>query len=99
MKIQGNKSPEGQEISINPQKVVSKPEVKDKMSAPVGKTKPFNDRVEISGTGKEVAEIIAAVNQLPDVRNDKVKAIKEAIDSGKYQMDSIKIAEKILGEL
>ncbi len=98
MKIQGNKPPEGQEINLNAQKI-SKPEVKDKAVSSAGGPKSFSDKVEISGTGKEVAEIIAAVNQLPDVRTDKVNAIKAAIESGKYQPDSIKIAEKILGEL
>lgn len=99
MKIQGNKPPEGQEINLGTQKISKPDSGKDKGFASAGSTSPFNDRVDISGTGKEVAEIISAVNQLPDIRNDKVKAIKEAIESGKYGPDSIKIAEKILGEI
>ena len=98
MKIHGNRPPEGQEINLSAQKV-SRSEVKDKSFAPAEKASAFSDRVDISGKGKEVAELMAAVSQLPDVRNDKVKTIKEAIDSGRYQVDSIKIAQKLLGEI
>ncbi len=94
MKIQGNKPPEGQEINLSAQKI-SKQD-KDKSSVSAGRARPLNDRVEISGQGKEVADLMAAINQLPDVRDDKIKAMKEAIETGKYHVDSIKIAGKLL---
>jgi len=99
MKIQGNKPPEGQEVGLNARKV-STPEVKDKTSlSSTAKAKPLSDRVDISGKGKEIADLMAAVNKLPDIRNDKVQAIKEAIESGTYSVDSKKIAAKLLEEI
>jgi negative regulator of flagellin synthesis FlgM len=95
MKIHGNKPPENTEINLSARKI-SKPE-KD-TAASAGTSKSLNDRVEISGAGKEAADLMSAINRLPDIRNDKVKAIKEAIESGKYHIDSIKIAGKMLEE-
>ncbi|MEW6569689.1 MAG: flagellar biosynthesis anti-sigma factor FlgM [Nitrospirota bacterium] len=96
MKIYGNKTPEGQEIDLTTRKV-SKAEIKKRPSESE-KIKP-TDKVEISGEGKRVAELMAAINQLPEIRNDKVKTIKDAIESGNYQVDPLKIAEKLLNEL
>ncbi|HMK50630.1 MAG TPA: flagellar biosynthesis anti-sigma factor FlgM [Thermodesulfovibrionales bacterium] len=97
MKIQGNKPPEGQEISLNAQKI-SKTDGNEKASAPE-KPRTLSDKVDISGKGKEIAELMAAVNQLPDVRSDKVEAVKKAIESGTYKIDPRKIAEKFLEEI
>lgn len=95
MKIQGNKPPEGHEVSLSSKKV-SKVEGNAKPSPEkTGST----DRIEISPKGKELAEMIAIAKQLPDIRTDKVNAIKESIDAGNYNIDPLKIAEKILSEL
>ncbi len=97
MKIQGNKPAEGQEISINAQKT-GKVDVKEKVTQPE-KTKSTNDRVDISGKGKEIAELMAQINQLPDIRTDKVNAVKKAIETGNYKIDPVKIAQKFLDEI
>lgn len=97
MKIQGNKPAEGQEISINAQKAV-RVDVKETVNQPE-KTKSTNDRVDISGKGKEIAELIAQINQLPDIRTDKVNEIKKAIETGDYKIDPMKIAQKFLDEI
>jgi len=54
------------------------------------------DRVDISGRSKDIADIMSAVNQLPDVRNDKVQAIKQSVDAGTYSVDASKVASAIL---
>ena len=96
MKIDGNGLPESKEISPITHMVI-KTEGQDRASE-VGRTKPA-DRVEISLKGKEIAELTSAINQLPDVRMDKVKEIKESIESGTYKIDPSRIAEKLLREL
>jgi negative regulator of flagellin synthesis FlgM len=96
MKIYGNKPPESQDINLNTQKVIGSGP-KDKTTA-TEKVK-LTDRVELSDRSKEVAELMNAINQLPEVRTDKVKAMKEAIESGNYNIDTLKIAEKLLSEL
>jgi negative regulator of flagellin synthesis FlgM len=96
MKIHGNKPPDGQEINPSAQKVSqthaqNKPEKLEKTQSV--------DKVEISGQGKKVAELMSAIEQLPAVREEKIKAIKESLESGNYQVDSLKTAQNLLDEL
>ena len=96
MKIYGNKSPDGQEINRSSQKISQ-----TSAQGRIGKSETTKsvDKVEISGEGKKVAELMSAIEQLPAVREEKIKAIKEALKSGTYHIDSSKIAQKILDEL
>ena len=97
MKIHGNRPPEGQEISKPGVERVASASPKERAQAAA---KPAAaDRVNISRTSKEVAEIMAAIAQLPDVREQKVRALQEAIQSGSYTPDARKIAAKMLKEL
>ena len=96
MKIYGNKPPEGGNGNFDV-KNVSKAAQKDQAPG-VEKTRPA-DKVEISGEGKKAAELMAVINQMPDVRNDKVNAIKASIESGTYTVDPSKIAQKLLKEI
>jgi negative regulator of flagellin synthesis FlgM len=96
MKIHGNKPPDAQEKNLNAQKI-SQIQAQNKI-AKSEKTKSV-DKVEISGHGKKVAELMLATEQLPAIREEKIKAIKEALKSGNYQVDSSKIAQKLLDEL
>ena len=47
----------------------------------------------------EIVELVDAVRALPDVRLDKVEAIRKAIASGSYVVDALKVAEKMLEEI
>ena len=96
MKIYGNSFPESKEISHITQKVINT-EGQDRPPE-AGRIKP-SDKVEISLKGKEVAELKSALNQFPEVRIDRVKEIKEAIEAGTYRIDPFKIAEKMCKEL
>lgn len=54
------------------------------------------DRVSLSSSAMlHTAAHQAAVNA-PDVRQEKVDALKAQVDSGEYQVDSRKVAEKLL---
>jgi flagellar biosynthesis anti-sigma factor FlgM len=57
------------------------------------------DRTCVSPVGKEVADIMAAIAKLPDVREEKIRILREAIRSGAYTPDARRIAEKMLQEL
>ncbi len=96
MKIYGNKFPESKEISHITQKVINT----EGQEGPTetGRIKA-SDKVEISLRGREVAELKSALNQIPEVRIDRVKEIKEAIEAGTYRIDPLKIAEKMCKEL
>ncbi len=47
----------------------------------------------------EIRELVAAVRALPDVRFDKVEAIRKAIESGTYVVDARKVAQKMIDEI
>jgi negative regulator of flagellin synthesis FlgM len=95
MKVNGNKPPEHQNIGQGPQKI-ARQEGKEEI-ARKGKAQPM-DRIDISQKAKEIMRLKAAINELPEVREDKVKALKDQIQAGTYSIDARKIAEKMLGE-
>jgi len=97
MKIQGNGPLEGKDIlkkihELNQnQNHVKKNETKKE-------GEPVADRISLSGRAKEIAELKRQIDELPDIRAEKVEALKKAIENGTYEIDSLKVAQKILEE-
>ncbi len=54
------------------------------------------DRVEISRLGQDFQVARAAVSKVPDIREDKVAAIRESMAAGTYSMDMDALADKLL---
>ncbi|MCR5032153.1 MAG: flagellar biosynthesis anti-sigma factor FlgM [Lachnospiraceae bacterium] len=54
------------------------------------------DQVEISGFGKEIQLAKQAVSASPDVRSDKVEAIKSQMEAGTYSVSTSALADKLL---
>lgn len=69
----------------------------------VGKTETVetesaqDDRVSLSNASRDLQTAKDAVSAVPDIRQDRVDAIKQAIESGSYEIDPGKIAGKMLG--
>ncbi len=59
-------------------------------------SKSFKDKVEISQAGKDYQTAKAAVAAAPDIREDKVEAIKQKIASGTYDVSGEKLADKLI---
>lgn len=57
---------------------------------------PKGDKVSFSDEGRLRTEAYKEAMNAPEVRKDKVAAIKAQIASGEYEIDSKKIAEGIL---
>lgn len=57
---------------------------------------PETDRVTLSGDARLVALAANQAKESPDVRSDRVAELKARVQSGTYQPDSRKIAEKML---
>ncbi len=57
------------------------------------------DRVEISQTSKDLRMVDAVLKTTPEVRSDKVRAIKEQIEAGTYQVDAKKVANAMMADL
>jgi negative regulator of flagellin synthesis FlgM len=53
---------------------------------------------DISSKGKELAKAKAAASQAPDVREEKIAALKAKIAEGKYKVDADAVADKLVDE-
>ncbi len=56
------------------------------------------DKVEISQIGKDYQVAKQAVSQAPDIREDRVNAIREQIASGTYNVSMDQVADKLIGK-
>ncbi len=71
-------------------------DVSDEKNA--GKITTKGDSVELSPEAKTLGKAIAVLEDLPDIREEKVAEIRERIENGTYQVDGKDIAEKIIKE-
>ena len=55
--------------------------------------------VEISASGLHIADTIARARQIPEVRAERVAAVKEALASGTYRVAPEDVAAKIVERL
>jgi len=56
------------------------------------------EKVNLSTTAKDVQNLSNAISKLPDVREERVQALKDQIEKGTYKVDAEKTAEKMVGE-
>lgn len=54
--------------------------------------------VQISRTGHEMAMAKKEMNNTPEVRQDRVDALKKQIESGNYHPDFDQVAEKLVSD-
>lgn len=54
------------------------------------------DKLEISSTAKDCQAVKQVLSQIPDVREDKVKAIKTQMQSGTYNVNMEEVASHIV---
>jgi negative regulator of flagellin synthesis FlgM len=74
----------------SPDKPQAPREAEDKSSS--------GDKVELSVQSKEMQKVYDVLQMTPDVRDEKVSALKKSIQEGQYQVDSEAVAEKIIRE-
>jgi len=56
------------------------------------------DTVVISDAAKRIQEIRSQLDEIPDVREEKVAQLRQQIEEGTYEIKPDKIAEKIIAE-
>ncbi|MBW2632083.1 MAG: flagellar biosynthesis anti-sigma factor FlgM [Deltaproteobacteria bacterium] len=56
------------------------------------------DKVSLSSTARDIQQAEKTIEKLPDVREEKVRELKDQIEAGKYDVNGEKIAGKMLGE-
>ena len=54
------------------------------------------DRVELSREARRIAELRQAAANLPDVRESRVRELREALSRGTYRVESRELARAIL---
>ena len=57
------------------------------------------DRVVLSAGSLDVQKVRDILEQTPEVRADRVQALKEEIARGEYQVDPHRLADKMMGSL
>jgi len=65
----------------------------DRTISPVEK-----DAVELSANASEIREAVRKVNDLPDVREEKVAELKRRMACGDYRIRNETIASRLIGE-
>ena len=60
--------------------------------------RPTEDRVELSERARALQVAQGALSQLPEVRTEHIEAVKSLVQSGRYQVPSQVLAERMLGE-
>lgn len=58
----------------------------------------FMDKLQISDAGKDMQTIRDGLQKTPDIREDRVAALKSAYASGTYQVSTSDLAEKLLAK-
>ena len=58
-----------------------------------------DDSTQISAKAKEIMTARTELKKVPQIREEKVAALKEKVQSGNYQVDSKKLAAKILNNV
>ena len=58
-----------------------------------------DDRVSLSDASRELQTAKDAVAAVPDTREEKVAAVKQAVENGSYEIDPGKIADKMIGSI
>ena len=57
------------------------------------------DRVVLSAGSLDVQKVRDILEQTPEVRADRVQALKEEIARGEYKVDPYRLADKMMGSL
>jgi len=57
------------------------------------------DRVDISASSLDVQKMKGIIQKTPDLRMDRVQALKEQIERGNYEVDPYRVADKMLMNL
>ena len=66
--------------------------VSEQSAKPAAKT----DTVEISGTAKKIQEAKSQLEDIPDIREEKVAKLKSQIENGTYEINADKIASSMI---
>jgi negative regulator of flagellin synthesis FlgM len=94
MKVSGIRNPVSEIIQQYQANGQTKPEP-DKQA---GVNTVQEEKVSLSTKGMDIQQARKAINDLPDVRTEKVEDLRNQIEQGTYHVNGEDIAEKMIGE-
>lgn len=56
------------------------------------------DRTTLTSTQQSVSALVTKAMSSPEIRQDKVDSLKQAVDNGQYKLDPEKIASSMIDE-
>ncbi len=59
-------------------------------------TEASGDRTTLSTQGSAVQDLAAQAHNTPEIRQDKVSALRESVNNGTYSLDPSKIADAMI---
>jgi len=65
----------------------------------LGKVNTGLDQTQLSGAHAQVQELAAQASQLPEIREAKVQALREAVQGGHYRANPANIARGLISEM
>ncbi len=80
------------QYKINEEKASSAPEKQ------VANSVVPEEKVTLSSAARDIQQAEKAIKELPDVREGKVHELKDQIETGNYDVNGEKIAEKMISE-
>jgi negative regulator of flagellin synthesis FlgM len=89
---------EGQNIQAINQGIKPSPSEKNTAAPSVGSLASGSDRVELSPQSRDMKKIHEILAATPEIRTEKVAALKQAIAEGTYKVKAEDIAEKMIQE-
>lgn len=69
---------------------------KSETGAVESKSAAGEDKLQFSGRAAEAGKLLEQLKELPDVREEKVSALRDQISSGEYQPSNEDIADAII---
>ena len=60
---------------------------------------PEQDQAQLSADGQTIPQLKAALSTVPEVRQERVNALRQAVSSGSYQVSDQQLGDAIASEL
>ncbi len=97
MKISDNNVNPGQQAYVRELESAKPADVTTDETQKVEQKTAVEDKVSLSANARDINIAKNAVQAAPEIREEAVQDIKKQVDAGTYEIDSEKIADKIVG--
>lgn len=57
------------------------------------------DSMEISDEARQIHNIAAGMEEVPDIREDRVQELRQQVQSGSYEVDAEQVADSMLEQI